>query len=83
MDFPDWPGRLTRAEAIKILDDATDKDDPFWERAVEAHYDERTETIPTIFDVFHALGVTEQEYRDTLPSGANIKWPATLSKDDA
>lgn len=69
-----WTGKLTRIEAIKILNRATDNDDPYWEHLVDAHYDEATDTMPSLYDVFVALGVTEAEYREA--SGAdNVSWP--------
>lgn len=69
-----WKGKLTRIEAVRILDHATDKDDPFWESVVEDHYDEKADNMPTIMDVLAALGVTEAEYREA--SGAdNVDWP--------
>lgn len=69
-----WAGKLTRVQAIKIIDRVTDQDDPYWEGIVEDHYDEATDTMPSIMDVFAALGVTEAEYRQA--SGAdNVTWP--------
>ena len=69
-----WAGKLTRVLAIKIIDRVTDQDDPYWEGIVEDHYDEATDTMPSIMDVFAALGVTEAEYRQA--SGAdNVTWP--------
>lgn len=71
-----WPGNLSRRDAIKIIDDATDKDDPYWEYVVEDHYDEQTDTMPSIYHVFAALGITESEYREaTETQKANIPWP--------
>ena len=52
---------LTREQAIKIICQATDKDDPFWERLVDDFYDESTDTMPTIYDVLKPLGITEEE----------------------
>lgn len=71
-----WNGKLTRIEAVRILDRATDKDDPFWEHVVEDHYDEGDDNMPTIMDVLAALGVTKEEYVEA--SGAdNVDWPTT------
>lgn len=76
-----WKGKLTRIQAIRILDDATDKDDPFWEGVVQDFYDERADTLPSIMDVFAALGVTEAEYREA--SGAdNVDWPNVAATPD-
>lgn len=69
-----WKGKLTRVQAIGILDRCTDKDDPFWEGVVQDFYDEKSDTMPSIMDVFVALGVTEAEYKEA--SGAdNVDWP--------
>lgn len=69
-----WTGKLTRVEAVRIIDRATDKDDPFWEGVVQDHYDEKADNMPTIMDVLAALGVTEAEYQEA--SGAdNVEWP--------
>lgn len=76
-----WSGRLTRIEAVRILDCATDKDDPFWESVVQDFYDEKADNIPTIMDVLAVLGVTKEEYIEA--SGAdNIDWP-TLPHESA
>ena len=56
---------ITRADAIRIFDSATDKDDPFWERQVERFLDNPDDydaPLPSVADVFKALGVTETEY---------------------
>lgn len=68
--------KLTRIQAIKIIDDATDKDDPYWEQLVEDHYDEESDTMPSIMDVLAALGVTEAEYREASKADGKIDWPA-------
>lgn len=69
-----WNGKLTRLQAIKLVEVATNHDDPFWSDLVEEFYDEETDTMPSIMDLMHALGVTEEEYKEV--SGAqNIEWP--------
>ena len=70
----DWHGSLTREQAIKIIDNATDKDDPFWEYLVEEFYDEESDSMPSIYHVFHALGVTEEEYK-AATGAENVSWP--------
>lgn len=72
-----WAGKLTRVEAIKILERATDHDDPYWENVVDDHYDEATDTMPSIMDVFAALGVTREEYVQAS-GGENVVWPDDL-----
>lgn len=58
-----WPGTLTREQAIKIIDRATDRDDPHWDGVCEDFYDEKTDTMPTIYQVMEALGVPEAEFK--------------------
>lgn len=73
----DWPGRLTRLQAIELIDRATDNDDPYWDCVVEDFYDEESDTWPSIYEVFAALGITESEYREATNSQeANINWPS-------
>ena len=67
--------KISRIDAIKIIDRATDKDDPFWEHIVEDWYDEKKDDIPSIYDVLAALGVTEAEYRKASGADGKIKWP--------
>lgn len=70
-----WAGQLSRIEAVRIIDRATDKDDPFWEHVVEDHYNEKEDNLPTIMDVLASLGVTEAEYKEA--SGADsVEWPS-------
>ncbi len=70
-----WTGKLTRIQAVRVLDRATDRDDPYWEGVVEDHYDEKADNMPTIMDVLAALGVTKEEYIEA--GGAdNVDWPA-------
>lgn len=72
---PKWSGKLTRKQAIALIDKITDQDDPYWGDIVEEYYDEETDTMPSVYHVFAALGVTEEEYREV--SGAdNLNWPA-------
>jgi hypothetical protein len=59
MKQPDF--NLTREQAIKLICQITDQDDPFWENLVDEFYDEETDTMPTIFDVLRPLGVTKDE----------------------
>jgi len=69
-----WPKKLTRIQAIALIDSATDKNDPYWENVVEHYYDEETDTMPSIYHVFAALGVTKEEYM--VATGAqNVDWP--------
>lgn len=73
-NYPEWPGKLTREDAIQLIDRVTDQDDPYWSNLVDDHYDEDTDTMPTIFHVFAALGVTEEEYK-AVTGADNVKWP--------
>lgn len=72
----EWPGKLSRLDAIKIIEAITDKDDPAWEWAVEDWYDEETDTMPTIYEVLSALGVSEAEYKEAT-GAKNTRWPNT------
>ena len=67
--------KLSRIDAIKIIDRATDRDDPFWEQVTEDWYDEKADDLPSIYDVFAALGVTEAEYREASKADGQIDWP--------
>ena len=56
---------ISRADAIRIFNAATDKDDPFWERQVEQFLDNPDDydaPLPSVEDVFAALGVSRSEY---------------------
>lgn len=70
-----WPGKLSKIDAIRLIDSTTDKDDPYWEHLVEDHYDERTDSMPSIFHVLAALGVTEEEYRQATGADGIVGWP--------
>lgn len=67
--------KLSRIDAIKIIDRATDRDDPFWEHVVQDWYDEKKDDIPSIYDVLIALGVTEAEYRKASRADGKLNWP--------
>ena len=64
MSAKEWSGKLSRIDAIRIIENITDKDDPAWEWAVEDWYDEDTDTMPSIYAVLSAIGVTEEEYKE-------------------
>lgn len=70
-----WPGKLSKIEAIRLIEHATDRDDPYWEHLVQDHYDEKTDSMPSIFHVLAALGVTEDEYRKATGADGIIGWP--------
>lgn len=57
---------MTRKQALKILCTLTDKDDPAWEWATEEFYDEDTDRLPSIWDVFDALDVSFAEVNEAL-----------------
>lgn len=67
--------KLSRIEAIKIIDRVTDRDDPYWEGIVQDYYDEDKDDLPSIYDVFAALGITESEYRQASGADGEIDWP--------
>jgi len=67
-----WKGKLTRIDAIKLLEIATRS--ALWEDVIEDFYDEETDTFPAIQHMFDALGVTEEEYKNAT-GAQNIDWP--------
>ena len=69
-----WPYKLTRLQAVSLVDRASDRDDPYWSNVVEDHYDEATDTMPSIYDLFAALGVSENEYKEAT-GAQNVDWP--------
>lgn len=70
-----WPGKLTREQAVKLIDKIIDQDDPYWEYMVEDFYDEETDTMPNMFHIYAALGITEDEYREIVGDDVNFTWP--------
>ena len=52
---------ITRQQAIQLICRATNHDDPFWSDFVEEYYDEKSDTMPTIYDVLRPLGITKKE----------------------
>jgi len=56
--------KLTRKQAIKIICDLTNQDDPYWENVVEDYYDSDNDTMPTIYDVLKPLGVSKKEIEE-------------------
>ncbi len=54
--------KITREDAIKIMDKVTDQNDPYWEDLTDDWYDETDDTLPSMYDVMSALGVTKEEY---------------------
>ena len=55
---------LTKEQALKILLKHHDKDDPYWEQLVDEYHDEKTDSMPSIYDVMRPLGVTEEEVNE-------------------
>ena len=74
MPHRSWPYKLSRSQAISLVDRASDQDDPYWSNVVEDHYDEATDTMPSIYDLFAALGVSEDAYKK-VTGAQNIDWP--------
>lgn len=60
--------KITRQQAIKIIDQATDRGgyDDWWMDMMErlGLYDKKSDTAPTLKDVFLALGVSEEEIKN-------------------
>lgn len=78
--YEQWPGTLTKQDAIRLVDNATDKESPAWEWLVEDFYDENTDTMPTIYHIMSALGVTESEYKEAT-GAENVVWPAQANEE--
>lgn len=76
-----WQGKLTKSQAIQLLERITDHDDPYWDYIVEDYYDEDTDTMPSIYHLYDALGITKSEYCAAIDfkEPNNIPW-ATESK---
>lgn len=72
----EWKGKLTRQQAIRLLEQITNNEDPYWSDVVEEYYDEETDTCPSIFHLYDALGITKEDYKEVFP-GASIDdiWP--------
>ena len=60
----------TRKQALQIIKQATDRGgfDIWWVDLMERHglYDEATDTAPSLFDVFEALGISKEEAEEAL-----------------
>jgi len=65
--------KITREDAIKIIQNVTDRDDPYWDNLTEDYYDEETDTWPSLEDVFVALGVSKDELESTGFYGSHTK----------
>ena len=52
---------MSRDDAIRILMGSTEHEDPHWENLVQDWYDEDTDTIPSVWDVFRAAGFNDPE----------------------
>jgi hypothetical protein len=52
---------INKQQAIKLFLDATDKDDPYWSNLTDEFYDEKNDSIITIYEVFEALGISKDE----------------------
>lgn len=61
---------VSRLDAIKILCRIADQDDPYWDHITDDWYDEKTDTWPSIYDVFEAIGVSNGEV-DTARQGGD------------
>ncbi|WP_445364911.1 hypothetical protein ACJJJB_00120 (plasmid) [Microbulbifer sp. ANSA001] len=73
-----WVGELSRLQAIKILNSATARGYVDWDGLVEDFYDEESDTWPTIYHVFLAIGVSEKEYK-AATGEKNPNWPAVVA----
>jgi len=57
--------KITREQAINVIESITNQDDPYWDDLMDRLdlYDEDKDDWPSIFDVFEALGISEEEYK--------------------
>lgn len=69
--------KISRIDAIKIIERATDKEDPYWDQVTEDWYDEDKDVWPSIFDVYMALGITNEE----LKTVSSIGYPDSVLKE--
>lgn len=58
--------KITRKDAIKIIEKITYREDPYWEVITDDWYDETKDDWPTIIDVFEALGISKEEYGECV-----------------
>mgnify|MGYP001141035741 CR=1 FL=1 len=67
--------KLTRKQAIKILDEVIDESDTGWE-IITMDYEDDESDDPNIsaYDVFLALGVSKKEYENATGNKATY-WP--------
>lgn len=59
---------MDRLTAIRIIDNLTDRDDPFWEDLMirfGAAEDDLEAPLPTLEDLLGAFGVTPSEIRES------------------
>ena len=71
----EYPHTLTRSQAIGLIDlMAYNMGDSGWDNLVEDLYDEDSDTEPSIYHVFAALGVTKEEYVAAI-GAYNVNWP--------
>lgn len=54
--------KITRDDAIRIIEKITNQADPYWDAITDDWHDEDGDEWPTIFDVYDALGITREEY---------------------
>ena len=54
--------KISRKDAIQIIEKITNQEDPYWDDITEDWYDEEKDDWPTIEDVFEALGISKKEY---------------------
>ena len=77
----EWQGGLTKSQAIKLLERITNNCDPYWDEVVNDNYDEANDTMPSVYHLYIALGITEQEYKDATGAD-NPNWPKSLHSID-
>jgi len=60
--------KITRKQAIRLIEQMTDQDDPFWENLfIDDEWEEvHEDDLPTIYDVMEAIGISREEYNNTI-----------------
>lgn len=74
---PNWPGRLTKIQAIRLIEQMSDKEDPYWEQLVDDYYHEESDTMPSMFHILAALGVTREQYLEAVNCNPDLDWPTS------
>lgn len=68
--------KLSRNEAIQIIDSAINHIEDYWEDSIEIFHDMELDELPSRYDIFLALGITKKEYIEATNSNEeHVFWP--------